>query len=182
MRQFITFLLCLALGLGHFSAAQAGGLCHFRARSSRQVVAQHTNVQAKFVVPYAVALGVPVANFSHVAYSYNGNPYLSSNAATDGQIKQAVKEALIELLGDANGNLTTQGSTPAVKPSLIGQNCAACHTGAAAKGGFRVDLPLDDSARLRASRAVLTGQMPKGTSLDEQTRGDLLGELVGGIE
>ncbi|MDA7977628.1 MAG: hypothetical protein MPJ50_02525 [Pirellulales bacterium] len=167
MKRVLTLAICVLFALGHFAAAHADGLCRVRS-------VQKSVVQTKFVTPYAVALGVPVANYSGVSYSYNGSA--TQSAASDEQIKRAVKAALLEILQNSGGDITALTQST---PTLVQQNCAACHTGDLAKGGFRVDQPLDDASRLLASRQVLLGEMPRGKQIDEQTRGNLLGELVG---
>lgn len=183
MKQLIVWVLCGVLTLGHCAPLQAGGLCRVQVvragdhRGAQAVQQQKTVVQTKFVTPYAVALGVPVANYSGVTYSYNAAA--QAHAPSSSQLKQAVMEALQEILQSPDGAASELATGSSETPSLVQQNCAACHSGAVAKGGFRVDVPLDDAARLNASRQVLLGTMPQGKQLNEQARGNLLGELVG---
>ncbi|HVX15970.1 MAG TPA: hypothetical protein VHC22_32600 [Pirellulales bacterium] len=65
--------------------------------------------------------------------------------------------------------------------SLLRQYCSKCHTGDAAKGGFRIDLSLTCEQKLAAIGAILQDapekRMPKGVQLDPQMIGQLIQEL-----
>jgi hypothetical protein len=73
------------------------------------------------------------------------------------------------------------GPAPAMAGPLLTANCSKCHTGDAAKGNFRVDLPLTCEAKLAAINALLDDRedhrMPKGVKLDPLTLGKLIQEL-----
>lgn len=184
MKRLLVCLICLMISAGPLSPLAAGGQCGVRTNVARTwtVRTQHAD-QVKFVTPYAVALGVPVAVYPGVSYSYNSNAYNAgaaysgATATNSAQLKAAIQEAVKAALQELQ-----QGgdvSALAASPSLLQQNCLACHQGEAASGQFRVDQPLSDSDRLRATQQVLSGSMPRGKTLTDQARGNLLGEIVG---
>lgn len=77
--------------------------------------------------------------------------------------------------------VTQQPGQPVRSHTLVGQHCASCHGAGLAepKGGLVFDMQaLDCSLALRAYRAVMSGKMPQGTVLDEQTKMQLGKELI----
>lgn len=72
-------------------------------------------------------------------------------------------------------------ATPAAAPSLVVQYCADCHGAGLAepKGGLVIDRQeLSCGLALRAYRAVMSGKMPQGVTLDEATKAQLSAELI----
>jgi hypothetical protein len=92
----------------------------------------------------------------------------------------------------ANGVTTTtvttqaqQAATASVQGAPAGQfaRCTKCHSGASAKGEFRVDVELSCEDRLRAISAMLSDdpakRMPRGADLPAQELGELIQAFSG---
>lgn len=72
-------------------------------------------------------------------------------------------------------------AAPAAISSLVVQYCADCHGAGLAepKGGLVIDRQeLSCGLALRAYRAVMSGKMPQGVTLDEATKSQLSAELI----
>ncbi len=99
------------------------------------------------------------------------------------------EEALAARIAERVKALLVQPAAATAAPqthSLVRQNCAGCHGGAAgnqaAKASFALPDSLDqlaDEDRVRMTKAILEGKMPKGKTLDSAVIGNLLGQIVG---
>jgi hypothetical protein len=138
-------LLCLIGGAQRLPAA------------CRTTTAATANTEIKVIVPFAIAVGIPVAPLAPYFYSYQ--------AAQDRGVRIEERES---------------PSILAPRSSLLTQHCSACHSGAAPKAGLSLE-SIDTVAlanRLRAVRAVASGRMPKGESLSADEIRALIQELT----
>jgi hypothetical protein len=125
---------------------------------------------ALVVVPFAVPVATPVAvvNPTGVFYSYSPSA-AAYGAASDDDWRQFEE---FRRWKESRQTAASPG-TPAVANS-----CLKCHAGAAAKGNFRLDGPLDADTRLRAIREVLGKRMPKDKPLSAGEISALVDELA----
>jgi hypothetical protein len=121
--------------------------------------------EVKVIVPFAIPVGVPVATFAPYFYSYQ-------------QFQAPLSD-----FRPPNSDFTPHSelSAPHLNSS-VETHCAACHSGPSPKAGLSMEnvstlSPID---RLRAIRAVATGQMPKGQSLSAEEIRSLITELSNG--
>jgi mono/diheme cytochrome c family protein len=127
--------------------------------------AHATHNQPQFVVTtFAVPVAVPVAPFA--SYWYSVSDYRDTSSLP---------------------RSTPQPTAPEALPreslhSLITQRCASCHGRTSPKQGLSLvdPLSLSEHDRLRAIRAVLTGQMPPETepALTESDRNAIVRDLL----
>ena len=138
---------------------------HCRVRNNA-VVIQSTGA---IVTPFAVPVAVPV----QVA-----TPYVYQHASLSAA---AVDPDYAEFLAWKQAKAKSPQVAAAVVPqTLLQQNCVKCHTeNADAREHFDMSKELTADQKLAASRALLKGVMPKGKAIDDKTRGNLLGELLG---
>lgn len=122
------------------------------------------------IVPFAVATPVAVVAPGSPMYSYRGP---QAYQAAQPQVDPAEWAAFQQWK-------RSQGTVNALGASLVSQNCAACHAkDGEAKDHFDLTQPLTADMKIAAAKALLSGSMPKGKTIDDKTRGNLLGELMG---
>lgn len=141
--------------------------------AKQQVVVQNELVAVPFVAPLGVVItGSPMYSYRGVAQSYQ-QPQAAS-------VDPDYAEFLAWKAAKAN-----QVKAAVVPPSLIAQNCNACHTKAGAKSSqdaidkLNLDLPRTAEGDKAALKSIRAGKMPKGKTIDDQTRGGLFDELLG---
>lgn len=120
------------------------------------------------IVPFAVATPVAVVAPGSPVYSYRGpQAYQAAQPQVD-----AAEWAAFQQWKRSQVNVASA--------SLVQQNCIKCHTaGGDGFDNFDMTNPLTAEQQVEASRAILSGKMPRGKTIDDKTRGNLLGELVG---
>ena len=134
------------------------------------------------ITPFAVPVAVPVTTIQpgSVGYSYTAAASAYRVVPEWRTPEDDLADRIAARLAERIGTLGTLAARPAAA-TLTTKHCAACHTGEGAKGGFRVDQPLDDAARLAAIEAVLhddeAHRMPKGKTLAPEDLGPLIQEL-----
>jgi len=158
MRILLTFLM-----LYWPAAAHAAGRERF--------VRQETAIT---VVPFAVPVATPVAVVNPTGVFYAYSPLAATYGAAGGG---AASELSREFEEFRRWKESKQAARPAAE-SMVANRCSKCHSGAAAKGDFRLDGPLSADARLAAIRAVLAGRMPKDQPLSPDETGALVKELA----
>lgn len=171
MKRFFNLDLCAAI----FTLLVCFFLvtsCHQNAYSGECKVIQHNQEQV-VIQPFAVPVGVPVSPYS--AYFYSASPQqMQSYAAPPPDPIEELARKLAPLL---NGHVNA-----AAKPqSLFAAKCIVCHQqGDADKGKPQfTDLDLlTCEQRVKAIHAIVSGEMPKGGKLDDQSRGKLIDELT----
>lgn len=161
------FSLALIIALLFVVAANAD---HCRVRNNA-VVIQSTGA---VITPFAVPVATPVAVVSPYAYQHAG-------AASYGvQAQSADAKLFEEFLAWKKGRDANQVTAAVVPQTLLQQNCVKCHTSNAdAKAHLDMSVEMTAEQKLAASRALLKGTMPKNKTIDDKTRGNLLGELLG---
>lgn len=127
------------------------------------------------IVPYAVATPVAVVTPGSPLYSYR-----DTTQAYGTQSLSAEDAQLLEEFKEFKRQRQAQVKAAVVPQTLLQQNCVKCHTeNADAREHFDMSKELTADQKLAASRALLKGVMPKGKAIDDKTRGNLLGELLG---
>lgn len=191
-------LIALGLITPACCTARASAACGHRAivyghNYGHQAVAIANNF---VVTQFAIPVGVPVAQTSYVQY---GSATVGYGAPVQSSVVAApVGDPVCQTCPNVAPNCHAGGcvkpapqpdpapppsppTPPAPAATLLQKNCASCHSGGAAKAGFRVDLPLTCEQKLSAIGALLNDdpahRMPKGTSLDAGTLGKLIQEL-----
>jgi mono/diheme cytochrome c family protein len=140
------------------------------------------------VVPFAVPVATPVAVLQPggVVYSYSPSN-ATKDAVNDAKLWTEFEAFRRWRLAQGVENVESKESADALSAGpatngtpLVTAHCLACHRGAQAKGGVRLDGLLSSDARLAAIRAVLAGEMPRGKTLATEDVGALLLELSDG--
>ena len=129
-------------------------------------------------VPFAIPVAVPVAS-AQVGMSYNYNygyqaatGHQSYSALTTTELADRITAQVVQRLSQTD-HLRSIG----FKASAVMTRCAACHTGPNPKGG--IDLSrLSPEKRYKSVRQVMTDQMPKGKTLTDEQRQEVLHELL----
>lgn len=164
-------------------AAICGAVCQQQAAHVQQV--QQVVAAQVAVTPFAIPVATPVAAIQNPSlfYSYNSNAYGEGNyggyaaqgAGVSWEDRMAARVAEKVL-----GRISQAGSIQA-SATLLSKNCASCHSGNEAKGGFHVDTPLSDAGRLKAITRILADdpvkRMPKGKTLAADELGRLIQEI-----
>jgi hypothetical protein len=150
---------------------------------------QHNNHSHLVVTAFAVPVAVPVGPFA--PYWYGVSDYYAPSSPGSAS-RQAVSEAVArESTRDAErrGDTFPRGAWERERVersvgehSLLSQHCISCHGRTSPKQGLSLVDPrsLSADSRFRAIRAVVLGEMPPDTSLNEVERAALLRELVAG--
>ena len=150
----VVFIVALIVPSG--SSAPVSAACRTRTVGK-------TSDELQVAVPFAVPIGVPVAPLAPYFYSYQQIREMSGDSGMAAATPQS----------PAN----TVAPISAVPTSVVASHCASCHGGQTPRAGLSLEKikDLNCGDRLRAIRAVMTGKMPQGESLDpDQLRGVVL--------
>lgn len=139
----------------------------------KQAVAVDQVVAVPFVAPLGVVIpGSPIYSYRDTAQAYG--------QAVHPQVQSADAKLFSEFLEWKKGREANQVTAAVVPQTLLQQNCVKCHTSNAdAKAHLDMSVEMTAEQKLAASRALLKGTMPKNKTIDDKTRGNLLGELLG---
>jgi mono/diheme cytochrome c family protein len=129
--------------------------------------------EPRIIVPFAVPIGLPVATFA--PYFYSAAQFQPQTSLVTGY-SSFVDRTSFTSTRDKGPTTNDQG--PETR-NLIATRCASCHSGPSPKANLSFDNPnsLTLPDRLRAIRAIASGQMPKGTQLTDQEIRALIQEL-----
>ena len=137
-------------------------------------VSQANNEELKILVPFAVPIGLPIATFAPYFYS----------AAQFQPVRVSNPPPSAAGSAGATGATGSASALPSLDPeprtlNPLAAHCSSCHSGPSPKAGLALDHPdsLSLTDRLRAIRAVASGQMPKGTKLTDNEIRALIQEL-----
>lgn len=124
------------------------------------------------VVPYAVPIGIPVAQVTPAFYSFQGAAQAYRQPAP---AQPAADPEWAEFQAWKANRARAQAATV----SALQQNCVKCHS-EGGKGFAAFELPANPTAeqRIHMSQEVLAGRMPKGRKLSADDVGRVLGELL----
>jgi cytochrome c553 len=154
-------------------------------------VSEGNGQELKILVPFALPIGLPVAPFAPYFYSaaqfqrvgqvFNLPPGATGSASAPPAAHSA--RSLPAAAGIPHSSLDSSPAhllTSSPAQSGIAAHCSSCHAGPAPKAGLSLDhldaLSLTD--RLRAIRAVASGQMPKGLALTDDDVRAVIQELT----
>jgi len=165
------------------------------------------NQEPKILVPFALPIGLPVAPFAPYFYSAAQfqpvgqvfNLPAQASGVRSQELKVPAREPLTpdsQLLtptsspahlltgspahsSDSRPPTPETSSLPTVPQPLTTALCSSCHSGPAPKANLSLDHPdtLSLTDRLRAIRAIASGQMPKGSKLTDNELRALIQEL-----
>lgn len=152
-----------------FAAAQASAGC--------------PKVFVKQAVAYPAVAYVPVYQPQY----YQVGPEIRQEAIIEAAVSKALSRFQATTVTERTITTTSVGGQATTQVQSAGQfgRCAKCHTGAAAKGDFRVDAELSCEDRLRAIGALLhddpVHRMPKGVELPADELGRLIQSFASGL-
>jgi len=129
-------------------------------------VSEANHREPRILVPFALPIGLPVAPFA---------PYFYSAAQFQPvQVSNLPPSAA----GSASAASVLNPEPRTLNP--LAAHCSSCHAGPSPKAGLALDHPdaLPFTDRLRAIRAVASGQMPKGPKLTDDEIRALIQELT----
>jgi hypothetical protein len=167
-------------------------------------VSEANSQEPKILVSFAVPIGLPVATFAPYFYSasqFQPAPLTLPSGEGRGEGAVSARSRNAEptaatphsewSLPAAAGTPHSADSRPPIPNSAslnpeprtlspLSAHCTSCHSGPSPKANLSLDHPetLSLTDRLRAIRAVASGQMPKGTHITDNELRALVDELA----
>lgn len=138
------------------------------------------------VTPFAIPVATPVAVLAPANILYRVAPYdvFPAQHSVSQQSPTRDQQLWNEFEQFRQWKQSRASQSPLTTPPLqkqfplIKQSCLQCHSGTNPKGNLSLDANPPQHIRLRAIRAIITGQMPPESTLTPQQRGKLLLELA----
>lgn len=147
-------------------------------------------------VPYAVPVGVPVANLSQATYSLDATQYTapkydhSARASTsDDETKVLLRALIAEVRAMKTGSAVqaTEAGPNTAPPEIVLSDvlntaCMRCHSGTSPKGKTRFDLDLTPALRLAMLHRAQAGDMPPDKPLTGEQMGSFVQQMTAKAE
>lgn len=143
-------------------------------------------------VPYAVPVGVPVANLSNHTYSLDATQYQAPkydhsarNATPEDETKLLLRELIAEMRAMRTGGVVEPSAVPKAElpkgillTDVMGTACMKCHTGTSPRGKVRFDLDTSADLKLKMLKRAQAGEMPPDKPLTGEQMGALIQQLT----